>query len=166
MSVAKDTPVAGQPSAYDRYVDLIRGIELQDVWLAESDVTNHVGPTINPEYDLQVMTRASYRQQTEDGRHELVAFQDFKLVYSDEARELATVRVLFALSYQVPFPVTDDLWNVFKEQNLPVNAWPFLREYVSTTLGRMGWTPLTLPAIKIGVDWNDSEDEVSEQDGT
>ncbi|MHB8576340.1 MAG: hypothetical protein ACYDCQ_13525 [Dehalococcoidia bacterium] len=66
-------------------------------------------------------------------------------------RPLAEINAVFALDFTSPLPMTNTIFPIFSENNLPVNTWPYLREFVSTTLGRMNWTPFTLPALKRGV---------------
>ena len=62
----------------------------------------------------------------------------------------AELEVTFGLDFASEEPLTEDLFAVFGEVNLPVNTWPYLREFISTTMGRMGWRPFTLPALKRG----------------
>ena len=47
--------------------------------------------------------------------------------------------------------MSEELFTVFQEVNLPVNTWPYLRSFLADGLGRMGWPPMTLPAFKTGI---------------
>lgn len=38
-------------------------------------------------------------------------------------------------------------FNVYKDNSLPINVWPYFREYVQSTLGRMGFPPFILPFL-------------------
>ncbi|WP_157205831.1 hypothetical protein [Calidithermus timidus] len=40
-------------------------------------------------------------------------------------------------------------FEVFKEINLPINMWPFAREFIHNTMARMDWPPFTLPLRKL-----------------
>lgn len=130
-----------------RYAEFIGGLELRQIWMTDTQVSNNLGPGHPPNVDVEISIRGRYHQK---GRR-LTAFQDYRLVYRLEDKEIGVILVGFGLEYEVDTPIDDELWEVFSDNNLPVNAWPFLREYVSTTLGRMGWTPLFLPALKVGI---------------
>lgn len=154
---------SSQPALHDRYASFIQGLELQNIWLTEASIENHVGPGTPLPVDVDIESRATYRQEEQGDHHELIAFQDFRLTYRHEEAELGVLRVGFGLSYTLNVPIDADLWQVFRERNLPVNAWPFLREYVSNTLGRMGWTPYLLPALKVGVPWEEQDDSAKDR---
>ena len=83
----------------------------------------------------------------EDG---FVAFQAYDVTFKESDSEVAGISVTFGLEFKSEQAMTDELFVVFEEVNLPVNAWPYLRAFLSDALGRMGWPPLTLPAFKTG----------------
>jgi len=62
----------------------------------------------------------------------------------------AVIEVTFAVDFASTQPMTEELFETFGGANLPVNTWPFLREFAAAATGRMGWMPITLPALKIG----------------
>ncbi len=45
-------------------------------------------------------------------------------------------------------PVTADFLDIFTQVNIKVNTWPYLREFVQSTIQRIGYPPLTLPLLK------------------
>jgi hypothetical protein len=45
--------------------------------------------------------------------------------------------------------MVDSLFEIFRSYNLPVNVWPFFREFVHTVLARTNWPVFVLPALKI-----------------
>lgn len=46
--------------------------------------------------------------------------------------------------------MTEEIFSIFREVNLPVNTWPYLREFLASTFGRFGWEPIIIPAYKVG----------------
>jgi preprotein translocase subunit SecB len=46
--------------------------------------------------------------------------------------------------------MTKDYFGVFVQVNLPVNTWPYFREFVHSTVSRMGLPPVVLPLVKRG----------------
>lgn len=89
-----------------------------------------------------------------EGRHApdglINAIQSYRLRFEAGKQSLATIDVSFSVDFASETPMDDGIFSLFRGANLPVNAWPFLREFVATTVGRMGWLPVTLPALKIG----------------
>ena len=51
--------------------------------------------------------------------------------------------------YQSSVPMTDSIFEVFQNTNLPLNLWPYLREMVHTVSMRMGLPSLVLPVYQI-----------------
>src|SRR3712207_6224097 len=96
---------------------------------------------------MEVESSATFTQ----GEDEFRVLQSYGLsVLADEP--LAEIEVTFGLRFRSKQPMTEVFFEVFEEVNLPVNTWPYLREFVSSTLGRMGWQPITLPALKRGTE--------------
>ncbi|MFA7235883.1 MAG: hypothetical protein WC058_03375 [Phycisphaeraceae bacterium] len=61
------------------------------------------------------------------------------------------IEATFGLSYKVRRmdDFNDEQMRAFGEINGAYNAWPFWREFVYSTLARMGLPPLTLPVFRI-----------------
>jgi hypothetical protein len=60
------------------------------------------------------------------------------------AEALVRVRATVEVSYTLESAMTDDLFEVFSQRNLPLNTWPYLREFVQSALSRAGWPVYTL----------------------
>ncbi len=52
------------------------------------------------------------------------------------------------VQYSSEKEIGDEVFEIFKEVNLPLNTWPYFREYVQNCMGRMNVPPVTLPAVK------------------
>jgi hypothetical protein len=63
------------------------------------------------------------------------------------------VQVGFALSYVLTSDegIDDEHVNAFGKMNGVYNAWPYIREFVQSTIARMSLPTLTLPALTSGV---------------
>lgn len=132
------------PAAYSAF---IRQIELRQIWLHQARVENVHGAATPESTNIDIASRARWTAASDGFR----IFHSYVLKFEDENKRLhAEIELEFGVEYSSNEPLTDEFFGVFREVNLPVNTWPFLREYVSSTLGRMGWTPVTLPAFKIG----------------
>jgi hypothetical protein len=73
----------------------------------------------------------------------------FSGVPTDGKEEPVTIRATFELEYASKTTITDELFAIFREFNLPVNIWPFFREFVHTVLARANWPVFVLPALRI-----------------
>lgn len=62
-----------------------------------------------------------------------------------------TIDASFVLTYQIDSfdGLTQDGFKQFANLNGVYNAWPYWREFVQNTVGRMGLPPLTIPVFRI-----------------
>ena len=60
------------------------------------------------------------------------------------------VECTFELGLRVATPMTKDYFAIFARVNLPVNTWPYFREFVHSMISRMGLPPVVLPLVKRG----------------
>jgi hypothetical protein len=84
----------------------------------------------------------------EDG---FVAFHAYDVAIKVTDSKVANISVTFGLEFISEQAMSEELFTVFQDVNLPVNTWPYLRSFLADGLGRMGWRPLTLPAFKTGI---------------
>lgn len=59
--------------------------------------------------------------------------------------ELGVISCTYRLEYSSGVPLTDDLFGEFSRRNVPLNAWPFLRETAMNLTQRFGWSGFVLP---------------------
>ena len=157
----------------EEYAAFIGQIELEAVWLGEAHVFNAFGPGLDNEpvgmyteeggedargpgpgrpvatdvsTDVAVESSAGWSPY-QDGFH---AWYQYGLQINRSDGAPIEIEVVFGLRFRSERPMTSPIFELFKEVNLPVNTWPFLREFVHSMTGRMGWTPITLPALKRG----------------
>ncbi|HEY7031323.1 MAG TPA: hypothetical protein VH482_08360 [Thermomicrobiales bacterium] len=142
-----------EPSPFERgdltaeeYAGFIGQIELREIWLRSAQVANHHGPAAPERVAIGVDSTASCEALPGGFR----AVHTYRLRADSGETPGLEIEVSFALDFDSKQPMTDPIFEVFAEYNLPVNSWPYLREYVATTVGRMGWLPFTLPALKRG----------------
>jgi len=151
MTQAVDTPVAAStersmsPQEYAAFIDQI---ELRSIWIENVTLTNHHGPEAPERGAIASTSRASYTPRSSGfcaHHHYTVTLEGMDIRYLD-------LEVVFGLEFSSGSEMTDAVFDVFQNVNLPVNTWPYLREFVSNMMGRMGWEPYTLPAIKRGTE--------------
>jgi hypothetical protein len=70
----------------------------------------------------------------------------------DDDEELQTeIRATFELSYQIPENqnFSSEMFSAFGQINAVFNAWPYWRELVQSSLGRMSMPVLTVPVFRL-----------------
>jgi hypothetical protein len=152
MNVKKPprTPRARRPAVPtpEEYSAFVGQIDLLDVWLIESRVENRHGPHAPRQADIAISSPDPTWEKAADGF--TVAFS-YEVSFTEEDTVHATLEATFGLHFSSETPLTKNIFAIFKDVNLPVNTWPFLREFISHSMGRMGWQPFTIPAYKVGV---------------
>ena len=150
MTVAGSNPCPGHSAAEPidpaTYNAFIGQIELSSIWLSSSSIEN--SDAASSPGDARIDIGASARwESVKDG---FVAFHVYDVKIKATEAKVANISVTFGLEFSSEQTMSDELFTVFQDVNLPVNTWPYLRAFLADTLGRMGWPPLTLPAFKTG----------------
>lgn len=134
-------PIA--PREYSAFIDQI---ELVTIWLSSAQVTNQHGPT-TPEKGVLDIQRSAHWEASPSGFR---AFHTYTATLKTAETSAVLIEVTFGLEFDSAEPMTDAIFGIFQLVNLPVNTWPYLREFLATTLGRFGWEPIIIPAFKVG----------------
>ena len=133
------------PATYNAFIGQI---ELSSIWLSSSSIENPGGPGNPGEASIDIAASARW-ESVEDG---FVAFHAYDVKMEVADSKVANISVTFGLEFKTEQAMSDELFTVFQDVNLPVNTWPYLRAFLADGLGRMGWPPLTLPAFKTGTE--------------
>jgi hypothetical protein len=133
---------------FEGYRRFIGQLSLRNVWLVAARIDNRAGPATPPHARIVIDDESSW-SAIEGGFRVSIRY---RLRFRAGSRVLATFETTFAADYASSQPMSDTFFAPFKEANLPLNTWPYLRAFVANSLGRMGWTPFTLPAFKVNVD--------------
>ena len=131
----------------EEYSAFIAQLDVAAVWLRNATIHNHHGPESPEHARADIKATASWEPAAQGFR----ARHHYEVSLMFDSTRLADLGVTFGVDYRSERPMTDELFELFGTHNLPVNTWPYLREFVANTLGRMQWIPLTLPAWKSGV---------------
>ncbi len=132
------------PAIYNAFIGQI---ELSSIWLSYSLIENSGGPG-NPG-EASIGIAASARWESVVGG--FVAFHAYDVKIEATDSKVANISVTFGLEFESEQAMSEELFTVFQDVNLPVNTWPYLRSFLADGLGRMGWPPLTLQVFKIGI---------------
>ena len=117
------------------YRRFVSGIRLQTLWLNESHVSRSLAALPKGATDVEIENRLSWGHVDQG----FIALPGYRVTLRNEdGDEIARIEADFAVVYDARESVTEALIDRFQEANLPLNVWPYLREYVSATLARMG----------------------------
>ena len=139
-------PVA-EPVDPTIYSAFIGQIELSSIWLHSSSIDNSGGPSNPGDASVEIVASARW-ESAEDG---FVAFHAYDVTIKVTDSKVVSISVTFGLEFKSEQAMSEELFTVFQDVNLPVNTWPYLRSFLADGLGRMGWPPLTLPTFKTGI---------------
>ena len=128
------------------YSAFVMQIDLLNIWLQEASVINRMGPDTPDQATLRIDETADWEYITDGFR----AHHQFKVSVEGSSEIYANINVTFSVDFQSGRPMNDDLFTIFARVNLPINTWPYLREYLASSIGRMNWLTYTLPALKRG----------------
>jgi len=67
----------------------------------------------------------------------------------ESGKRYARIECSFIVEYRSEKPMTDELFKIFEKVNLPLNTWPYFREFVQNSTVRMGLPPLVLPVFQV-----------------
>lgn len=124
----------------------IRQLDLRSIWLKSSQINRFYGAVAPIKVSLEIEDDAAWENE-EDGFQVVHSFTVELFGY--QLGRLASIKVAFGLRYSSETAMNLSLWEYFEANILHVHSWPYFREYVSSTVARMNWLPLTIPAYKI-----------------
>lgn len=130
------------------YRDFIVGLQLKDLSVRRSS-THRAARTIDlsRKVDVNINEKASFSMQGEN-ICDIVHSYALQLCYQGEKTPLLTIECEFDAVYRVSKPMTEAYFEVFKKTSLPLNTWPYWREFVHSSFARMGLPPYFLPVYR------------------
>ena len=132
------------------YSKILEKLELREIYL-ESGFVSHNREEILKQKSLKVAVKdkASYVQH--DSKLKVTHKYDLNVKTPEMGKGFALkISISFVLTFYTEVPINKDFFDVFQKINLPLNSWPYFREYVQNMTQRMNIPPLTLPFVKRG----------------
>lgn len=134
------------PTSKD-YNAFITQIEIIDIRIVSTQVKLLDYSYFPSSVEVKWRMRASYEKAEE----QFNVCHRYNVTISDkETNEAkAKISVAFQVVYSSKIPISDDIFEIFKARNLPLNTWPYFREFIHNTTMRMGWSPLIAPTYVV-----------------
>jgi preprotein translocase subunit SecB len=137
-----------------RYDEFIRQVNLLDIHLlsVEYEKVANPDPENYPQIEVSYKPKkAAYCQKTDC--FEVTQDVSFSVTEckddSECSRKVFTLKAKYALVYESKIAMDDELFNLFKTRNVPVNVHPYTRELVQNAMARVGLPTFTLPVLRI-----------------
>ena len=128
------------------YRKILEGIELQNIYLKSFD--GEINLDIFPKSPIvNISSKADFTTKNEN--HVQIC-QKWNIVAKDKSSEskFLSMSVTYCLVLYSRNEFTKDFFDIYEKTSLPINVWPFVREFVNSMTARMNIPPLTLPLLK------------------
>lgn len=137
-----------------RYAELIDGLELLDIYLGSATFKRHAFP--DPENYPEVKASFTAGKATySECENELCVYQEITFLLEEveenrkKTRKVFELKGVFTLIYSNKVAMDDEIFELFKKRNIPVNMHPYARELIHNSMTRAGLPSFVLPALKI-----------------
>ncbi|WP_422445612.1 protein-export chaperone SecB [Thermoanaerobacterium sp. DL9XJH110] len=134
----------------EKYNELVKCIELNRIILCKLNCEINVDileekferakVNFNPEFNLK---------KKEKNRLYAEAIFDVNVIEEKNQKMVFNINVSFLLIYNYKEECEDSVLNEFVKRNVPLNAWPYGREIISSITARMGLPPLNIGLYKV-----------------
>ena len=131
------------------YNELIKTLQLEAIRLQAGKASFAAKFPPPPGEDLPLLfERSAEYKSTEKG---FTVRHTYKLDIKrgEPGKRYAQIECSFIVEYRSGKPMTDELFEIFEKVNLPLNTWPYFREFVQNSTVRMGLPPLVLPVFQV-----------------
>jgi len=146
MSRVKDSKQKKAPIFRD-YNDFVKQIEVDNLRIVSAQVNILDYSYFPSSTEVKWRMRASYEKTEEQFS---VSHRYNVTILDKETNEAkAKISVTFFVVYSSKIPISDDFFKIFKARNLPLNTWPYFREFVHNVIMRMGWPPFIAPTYVV-----------------
>lgn len=130
------------------YIQILDQIEFKEIFLESCSAEIKREKFEKPKsIKLGINDKASYEELNEE--HLKIIHKYYLTGKSSETKDVVfKIRASFCLIFQIETKINDDFFEVFRELSLPLNSWPYFREFTQNVTQRMNIPPLTLPFIR------------------
>lgn len=127
-----------------RYADFLKCLELANIFLKDAKLTvfRHL---MEGENSYSFQENASLQQHTDDGA---VVEVTYSLTAKSGRRKLAVIKAKYYAIFTMSEKIPAEFFTLYNEYSLPLQTYPYFREYVNGAFSRMGLPSLTLPLRK------------------
>ncbi len=130
------------------YNDFINQLDIYNISVESSRMKKYDCDEMPEHFRVTINMTANY----ENDEDQAIVFihQTYTLTLKDEGtkKNVAKLTVTFCVEYSSDIPMSDEHMDVFVDTNLPLNTWPYFREYSHNSLARMGFMDVIAPVVR------------------
>ncbi len=145
-----------QKPSPEEYGAFVKGLELTRVRMVRSQVEAPYPISDASTVSIGLERDTQFLMHEETSSFE--ALSRFDLTFDEEGADepVGTISVTYSFLYEgdmIDEEVDlDPYFEIFADVSLPVNVWPFVREFVHNASSRVDWPKLDLPLVKPGLE--------------
>ncbi len=132
------------PSKTEAYNAFISQIDIVDIRLVSAKAEN-IGLSSSMT-SKNIRMKAAY--QNNKGTIEVLHHYYLTTKDTKTKETVAKFSVEFNVIYSSDIEMTDDIFDVFNAYNIPLNTWPYFREFTQSMFTRMGYLGAVAPTFK------------------
>lgn len=146
MSTVMNNKQKKVPSVKD-YNDFVTQIEIAELHIVSAQINMLDCSYFPSSAEVKWRRTASYEQV--EGKFNVYHRYNVTIWDKETKGAKAKISVTFRVVYSSKIPISDDLFEIFKGRNLPLNTWPYFREFVHNAIMRMGWPSFIAPTYVV-----------------
>lgn len=131
------------------YNELITHIQLSDIRLHTGRVSFAAKFPNPPGPELKFTMEDTAEYKTYKWGFRTRHRYDLTIKQGESEKVYVKISCMFVTDYRSEKKMTDELFDIFKKVNLPLNTWPYFREFVQSSTVRIGLPPLVLPVFQV-----------------
>lgn len=147
----------------EKYQDFVQDVELRNARLVHCNVESLAPLGQDAQVSYKIETENEFVQHDEGFEALQQCSLSFFVEEGSEDTAVGHIDVTYGFAYACTFEddayPTDAYLRVFEQVSLPINAWPFIRQFVHDTTQRMSWPALMLPLLKSDAEEPSGADE-------
>lgn len=133
----------------EKYNKFISSLSLDEMYLKNSTIDYNDSSQFEGGQNVDLdAPQASYIKLTK-GTYKINQKFQLKTKQKKSRKYTICIKSEFVLIYSSEQELTDEIFEIFAVRNVMLNVWPFFREFVQSTVARMGLPLLTLPLLKL-----------------
>jgi len=132
-----------------KYADFIAGIDLERIYVLgiNAKLNEAVSMDKGQSMTARLVQKARFRIIKED-LYEIIQTWQLSAAAGNRKRPLLKVAFDFAVILRSKAKLEQDVFDIYANNNLTLNTWPYVRELIYNITARMDLPPLTLPFFK------------------
>jgi hypothetical protein len=145
LSTKKKEKKTDKKISPEEYRDIINSIELLNIRLTSADVKFKV---YEPPMGYNISSKETYEQEADSNVVTINQIYTLAAKPPKSRKNGITIKCCYEVTFKSDRQLTGDFFEIYSHRSLPLNTWPYFREFVNSMTARMDLPPLTLPLFK------------------